>query len=141
MKRNSEINIFEKILKPSKTKSIEGFVRIGGNPNNIGFFVVPDNIINNNAENNTILIGNYSTDDEKIINYIENKMNDYSKKGTSIVSDTKLDVKESATGLSDIVTFISLYLGIIFLISSFAILALKELSDCLDDKNKYKILR
>ena len=141
MKRNSEINIFGKILKPSKTKSIEGFVRIGGNPNNIGFFVVPDNIINNSAENNTILIGNYSTDDEKIINYIENKMNDYSKKGTSIVSDTKLDVKESATGLSAIVTFIALYLGIIFLISSSAILALKELSDCLDDKNKYKILR
>ena len=32
-------------------------------------------------------------------------------------------------------------MGIIFLISSSAILALKELSDCLDDKNKYKILR
>lgn len=32
-------------------------------------------------------------------------------------------------------------MGIIFLISSSAILALKELSDCLDDKNKYKVLR
>ena len=44
-------------------------------------------------------------------------------------------------GLSALVTFIGLYLGIIFLISSSAILALKELSDSLDDKDKYEILR
>ena len=40
-----------------------------------------------------------------------------------------------------IITFLGLYLGIIFLISSSAILSLKELSDCIDDKPKYKILR
>lgn len=141
MNRNNNISIFGKELKPAKDKCIEGFVRIGGNPSNIGFFVVPDNIINTSALNNTLLIGNYTTDKEEKINYMENKINEYSKTGTSIVADTKLEVKEASVGLSAIVTFIGLYLGIIFLISSSAILALKELSDCLDDKNKYRVLR
>lgn len=141
MNRNSKINIFGKTLEPAGKECIEGFTNIGGNPSNIGFFVVPDNIINTSAENNTILIGNYTTDDKEKIDYMENRINEYSKEGTSIVADTKLEVKEASVGLSAIVTFIGLYLGIIFLISSSAILALKQLSDCLDDKNKYKILR
>lgn len=141
MNRNSKINIFKKELTPAGNKATEGFVLIGGNPSNIGFFVVPDNIINTNSEKNIILIGNYSTTDKETTNYMENKINDYSKEGTSITSKTKFKVKEASVGLSAIVTFIALYLGIIFLISSSAILALKELSDCLDDKNKYRVLR
>ena len=55
--------------------------------------------------------------------------------------NTKNDIKDSSNGLSVMVTFIGLYLGIIFLISSSAILALKALSDAIDDKGKYLILR
>ena len=39
------------------------------------------------------------------------------------------------------VTFIGLYLGIVFLISSAAILALKELSESSDNKHRYWMLR
>lgn len=141
IKRNNKISIFGKELIPAKDKCIEGFIRISGNPTNIGFFVVPDSVINTNAENNIILIGNYTKTDKEKIDYMENKIKEYSKSGTTISSDTKQEIKESAVGLSAIVTFIGLYLGIIFLISSSAILALKELSDCLDDKNKYRVLR
>lgn len=141
MKRNSEINIFGNVLKPASDKCIEGFSSISGNPSNIGFFVVPDKVINTSALNNIILIGNYATKNEEKIELMENKINDYAKEVNSIVSDTRLEVKEASVGLSAIVTFIGLYLGIIFLISSSAILSLKELSDCLDDKNKYRVLR
>ena len=141
MKRNSEINIFGNLLKPASDKCIEGFLAISGNPTNIGFFVVPDKVINTSALNDIILIGNYATKNEEKIELMENKINDYAKEVNSIVSDTRLEVKEASVGLSAIVTFIGLYLGIIFLISSSAILSLKELSDCLDDKNKYRVLR
>ena len=141
MKRNSEINIFGNVLKPASDKCIEGFSAISGNPSNIGFFVVPDKVINTDALNNIILIGNYATKNEDKIELMENKINDYAKEVNSIVSDTRLEVKKASVGLSAIVTFIGLYLGIIFLISSSAILSLKELSDCLDDKNKYRVLR
>ena len=39
------------------------------------------------------------------------------------------------------VTFVGLYLGIIFLISSAAILALKELSESTDNKERFNMLR
>lgn len=39
------------------------------------------------------------------------------------------------------VIFIGLYIGIVFLISCAAILALKELSQSIDNKGKYQILR
>ena len=48
---------------------------------------------------------------------------------------------ESSIGLGALVTFIGLYLGIIFLISSAAILALKELSESTDNKERYKMIR
>lgn len=138
--RDSIINIFGYDLKPASKRCIEGFVRIGGNPSNLGFFVVPDKVINKEDASITMLVGNYQTKDEKIVKLIEDKFSEYNRSNT-ITIDTRNDIKEASTGLSAIVTFIGLYLGIIFLISSSAILALKELSDSLDDKNKYQVLR
>ena len=48
---------------------------------------------------------------------------------------------EASVGLATIVTFIAIYLGIIFLIASSAILALKQLTDSSDNKQRYTILR
>ena len=138
--RDSIINIFGYDLKPASKRCVEGFVRIGGNPSNLGFFVVPDKVINKEDASITMLVGNYRTKDEDIVKLIEDKFSEYNRSNT-ITIDTKNDIKEASTGLSAIVTFIGLYLGIIFLISSSAILALKELSDSLDDKNKYQVLR
>ena len=87
-----------------------------------------------------MMICNYSTDDKKVIESIEKKLGDFTPE-YKVMKDSKVDIKDSSVGLSAIVTFIGLYLGIIFLISSSAILALKSLSDCIDDKNKYKVLR
>ena len=87
-----------------------------------------------------MLVCNYSTNEKEVLKHIEQKLHDYVTP-YSVMKDTKVEIKEASVGLSAIVTFIGLYLGIIFLISSSAILALKSLSDCIDDKNKYKVLR
>lgn len=61
---------------------------------------------------------------------------------TSLISmNSRLDIAESATGLAGLVTFIGLYLGIIFLISGAAVLALKELSESADNRERYMMLR
>ena len=56
-------------------------------------------------------------------------------------ASTKISIYEASVGLGAMVTFIGLYLGIIFLISSAAILALKELSESTDNKERYAMLR
>ena len=141
IKRNSIITIYGNELKPARDV-INGFIDIGGNPTNNGFFVVKDEIIPNGTENIfcQLLLGNYNTDDMKVIDKIENKIKDF-KPEYPYTFDTRNEIKENSAGLSTIVTFIGLYLGIIFLISSSAILALKSLSDCIDDKSKYRVLR
>ena len=139
LKSNSTMIIFNHELKPYK-KLINGFVNISGNPANLGFFVVSDQIIEKDHLKYEILSGNYNSKDQKIIDKLEEKVKKFHTEET-LIKDTRNEIKISAAGLTAIITFIGLYLGIIFLISSSAILALKELSDCIDDKKKYKILR
>ena len=137
--RNSILTIFGKELKPYN-KIVDGFLFISGNPSNLGFFVVNDNVVEQGKEYATMLLCNYKTNDKKVIDSIEKKLFDYTP-NYNTMKDSRVDIKSASVGLSAIVTFIGLYLGIIFLISSSAILALKSLSDCIDDKNKYKVLR
>ena len=139
LKSNSTMIIFNHELKPYK-KLINGFVNISGNPANLGFFVVSDQIIEKDHLKYEILSGNYNSKDKKIIDKLEEKVKKFHTEET-LIKDTRNEIEISAAGLTAIITFIGLYLGIIFLISSSAILALKELSDCIDDKKKYKILR
>ena len=54
---------------------------------------------------------------------------------------TRISLYESSVGLATIVTFIAIYLGIIFLITSSAILALKQLTESSDNRQRYLILR
>ena len=139
LKSNSTMIIFNHELKPYK-KLINGFVNISGNPANLGFFVVSDQIIEKDHLKHEILSGNYNSKDQKITQKLEEKVKKFHTEET-LIKDTRYEIEISAAGLTAIITFIGLYLGIIFLISSSAILALKELSDCIDDKKKYKILR
>ena len=139
LKSNNTMIIFNHELKPYK-KLINGFVNISGNPANLGFFVVSDQIIEKDHLKYEILSGNYNSKDQKIIDKLEEKVKKFHTEET-LIKDTRYEIEISAAGLTAIITFIGLYLGIIFLISSSAILALKELSDCIDDKKKYKILR
>ena len=139
LKSNSTMIIFNHELKPYK-KLINGFVNISGNPANLGFFVVSDQIIEKDHLKYEILSGNYNSKDQKITQKLEEKVKKFHTEET-LIKDTRNEIEISAAGLTAIITFIGLYLGIIFLISSSAILALKELSDCIDDKKKYKILR
>ena len=50
-------------------------------------------------------------------------------------------VTDSYTGSSAIISFIGIYLGIIFLLTSAAVLALQQLSEVADNRQRYNILR
>ena len=60
---------------------------------------------------------------------------------TNLSGSTKIQIKEASVGLGAMITFIGIYLGIIFLITSAALLSLKELSESTDNKNRYQMLR
>ena len=118
----------------------EGLLSMSGSKSNAGIIVVPDNIDTSSyATLRSYLAGNYKGDKEKAEEKFIKYRDDLSSLGA--VSDTKLDIYSASTGLRAIMIFIGLYLGIIFLISSACILALKELSDSSDNKEKYGMLK
>lgn len=55
-------------------------------------------------------------------------------------SASEEEVKESSKGLSVMMTYIGLYLGLVFLMASAVILALQQLSQASDNKHRYQIL-
>ncbi len=140
------INLFGHTLKPKYEECQDGFLEMSSNHINSGIILVADDIVNEEYLVQNYLIGNYKTSNKEEIMKIENNINALGKEEKANIyllpsGSTKLSIKEATTGLSAMVTFIGLYLGVIFLISSTAILGLKELSESSDNKERFIILR
>lgn len=146
LKNGEQINLFGHTLKPKYDSCRDGFLEMSSNHINTGIILVSDNVIDENYLIKNHLIGNYIATDKKEIIKIEDNINKLEKnpKANDYLlpsGSTKLSIKEATTGLSAMVTFIGLYLGVIFLISSAAILGLKELSESSDNKQRFRMLR
>ena len=145
LEKGTPITINEVSLTPKYNECVNGFVYMSSNHSNTGIFVVPDNVLNNMPRESEILVANYkaNTDEEKqeIENMILATENSPYAQNTDIEASSKISLYESSIGLGAMITFIGLYLGIIFLIASAAILALKELSESTDNKERFKMLR
>jgi len=147
LKDKEQVEIFGHILKPKYTECQDGFVEMSSNHVNSGIFIVSDNIVDESALYTNYFIANYNASNkeerikiEKILvgEEASDKIND---KNLLIEGTSKLTIAEASIGLGSLATFIGLYLGIIFLISSAAILALKELSESSDNKERFNMLR
>lgn len=146
LENGETINLFGHTLKPKYNSCQDGFLEMSSNHINTGIILVSDNVINEDYLVQNHLIGNYNTSDKNEIEEIENNINALAKnpKANDCLlpsGSTRLSIKEATTGLSAMVTFIGLYLGVIFLISSAAVLGLKELSESSDNKQRFRMLR
>ena len=149
LKQNTEIEILNHKLKPKYNECKDGFVEMNANYSNLGIILVPDNIIPNVYENDHSIKDDYIVYNHLLANYKNDKSNileeleKYESKDGYLIPDydTKEEIYSNSIGLGALVTFISIYLGIIFLIASSAILALKELSESADNKSRFNTLR
>ena len=144
LKAHTILNINEKELKPKYDSCVEGFIAMNSTYSNMGVFVVPDNAVNDSMKKYEYLTANYNVTDINEKNLSEKELSEICKENsnnTVIDFDSKMTIKENSIGLGAMVTFIGLYLGIIFLISCAAILALKELSESSDNVEKFNMLR
>ena len=150
LQANAQININGSEYKPKYQKCEDSFIEISTSKTNVGIIIVPDSA-NLNIENQKLwlLVANYNAKNKEGKDKIENIFSDNEsalnqklhETKNSLNSDTKIHLFESSIGLSTIVVFIAIYLGIIFLIVSCAILALKQLTESSDNIERYVILR
>lgn len=165
-----QINYRGQTLSPAAKKHLEGFVTSSGMKSNTGILIVPDKIASVQTIGSRVLLVNYNTSAEHTAQQIDNdlrriydlgnlsievhttdealqktkeksKAEEQRPSGVSFSYMTKILIYTSSIGLQAIATFVGFYLGIIFLISSAAILALKQLSESSDNIEKYAALR
>lgn len=145
LKDSATITISGKTYYPKYDKCMDGFLEISNSHVNDGIFIVPDDAVSNLSVEKEYLYANYKadTDDEKqeIENLLLSKSDALENIKSTLGASTRLSIYEGSVGLGALVTFIGLYLGVIFLISSAAILALKELSEATENKERFKMLR
>lgn len=143
LKEGNPISVFGKVLKPKYKECQDGFLQLSGNHINSGIFVVSDDIIEEEYRTHSILTANYKVNTKEEQQRMEEKLHLVQDNDQYIIpsKNTRFDIAEASMGLGGMVTFIGLYLGIIFLISSAAILALKELSESSDNKERFIALR
>lgn len=145
LKNNTKLTINGKDYYPKYQECQDGIIELSGSATNTGVIILPDNALEGIHPYKNILAANYQADTkeekENVEDIVSTIINNHFNKDTFLSYNTKIDIYASSIGLGAMVTFVGLYLGIIFLISSAAILALKELSESTDNKERFNMLR
>lgn len=150
LKTKPIISLKGKEYKPKYSECKDGFIQISTSHTNVGIVLVPDSCnLSKDEQQLWFLAANYNakTDEEKVnIGKVFSEddselMKELTNQNNTLNVETKIKLVESSVGLSTIIVFIAIYLGIIFLIASCAILALKQLTESSDNKQRYIILR
>lgn len=146
----STLEIAGKQYKSKYNECKSGFIEMSTSHTNTGIILVPDTCnLTDSMRKKQLLVANYNVDTDEEKEKIEVMFSDSSVKPLKNLADkgldlggmSKIQLLEASVGLATIVVFIAIYLGIIFLIASAAILALKQLTESSDNKQRYTILR
>lgn len=145
LKVNSPIQLLNQTYTPKYQTCQEGFLVPSSNASNSGIILVLDQAVNESIRAQNIMIANYKANDKAGCQAIEDKIialdqHPYSK-NTNLDAITRISIYEGSVGIGAMVIFIGIYIGVVFLISSAALLALKELSESADNKERYTMLR
>lgn len=111
--------------------------------------IVPDYLANGLEKSEEFLNLNFSGSNKEqakkelttIFDKFTFENSEYEKSNYIIYGLTREMAYDKSRGLSAIILFIAVYMGIVFLLSSAAVLALQQLSQCNESMERYKALR
>ena len=150
LKENKIMNINGKEYRSKYDTCKSGYLLMSTSHTNTGIIIVPDSFeLKEENKEQYLLAANYNAQTQEEKEAIEPMLMDteseivknINAKGIELEGFTKIELIAASVGVATIVVFISIYLGIIFLIASSAILALKQLTESTDNKQRYIILR
>ena len=142
MDNGIEVNIDDKILVPSNYEVINVTTYDSMMKNNICTIVVNDEIVNGLKPvfcNLNINFKSNINDAEKYLN--ENFRSENREGKIAVYGLTKNELLDNSVGIGAMISYLAIYMGIVFLITSAAVLALQQLSESADNVHRYKILK
>lgn len=141
-----EITIKGKSYHAKENTCQDGYLLMSYQPQNSGILLVPDSVkLGEEEQYKNYVMGDYRDKSKEFAqemdqNFAKILNPEQSTYGTVQVT-TQSAIYDDSIGTSAMYIFLGLYLGICFLISGSAVLALKILSDSADSKGKYQILQ
>lgn len=152
---NKTITVAGKKLSSYSKSCIDMALENSNMKSETGTFIVPDVVIENaKAANGKDGVQMMIRDHRVCANYLPGDLEKMDEATTAKIKKlmkqdnaaaeviiTKVEMENSSIGTTAIFTFIGLYLGIIFSITSAAILAIGQLSESADNKERYAVLR
>ena len=148
VKNNDSIKIENKSYKIKDKKVIEENLKTDFMKDNMITVIVNDDV----CDNMTLISSNVNVNfvgegKEKRESDFTNKIYSYKTTDTDydkigfVLGASRTEIYESNKGMTTIVLFIGIYIGIVFLISSMSVLALQQLSEASDSIDRYKSLK
>lgn len=142
----TEISVFGRTLRPHSAVCTDSFIDLESQRLNTGFFVVPDSAVSEAYAGTDYFIGQYDAADRDALLQAEETVTAQCRavrEQTSGYLDimTRQIIHDESVTLIVVATFLGLYIGLVFLISCGAVLALKELSESTDSIGRYGMLR
>ncbi len=147
LKSNRRINIKGKEYLIKNDKVIEENLKTSSRADNPCTVVINDELVSDYKISSSVLNVIYLDTNREENNKKYNKINDnyikdeYKNLDISIDAITKDEVYSKSNGITSMMLFIAIYLGIVFLITSMAVLALQQLSEASDSIERYKALK
>ncbi|MCR5118748.1 MAG: ABC transporter permease [Lachnospiraceae bacterium] len=156
IKQGNKFTVGGKEYGPAYSSVNYEYILMSGLTASMGTIVLPDAAIDEGGSfrvDSYLLIADYKVSDkqgryetdalimDKVGASVEAGNNgEDSPDGINIQLSTKNQVEDSSIGISVIVVFLVLYIGIVFVVACAAIIALKVLSDSIDSVRKFRIL-
>lgn len=147
MKENTVIKINNINYNIKNQELITEAYESTGFANNFFTVILPDKALENLKPYDSILNCNFVGEDrekrESEIGEIFKNSRDENASGKEfiILGDTKTGIYSMTKGATTTILYIGIYIGIVFLISSAAVLALQQLSEASESIDRYKALR
>lgn len=149
IEKENSINIGDKQFKIKEKKIVTEAFATAVTGDTMFALIVPDNLVNGLESSDEVLNLNFiGSNKDEIKKQLTDKFNDsmFNQDDNSdaeykIYGITREMAYDMSRGISAIILFIAVYMGIVFLLASAAVLALQQLSQCNESIERYKALR
>ena len=142
MDRETNVIVNGNELKPANYEVMEVTTYNSTMKNNLCTFVVNDSLVNGLEVSMTNLNIKFNCSEEEAENFINNNLRSVDRVGkVPVYGMTKNELRDNSIGLGAMISYLAIYIGIVFLITSAAVLALQQLCESADNSYRYELLK
>lgn len=145
---SGKINLNGVSLTAAGKVSTQAYLQTTNSAQDNGTLIVPDKLVKGLTIKSEVLNVNYKlgVNEQEFLQRLETVYNEEAMNSEHIFRpydwyDSKIGIYERSTGMKTMVSYLAIYIGLVFLITSAAVLALQQLSEASDNAERYSLLR